>query len=406
MAIQLNPQSLERLRQPPAQAFPIFISETTGEGRTIVLRGRSLPYRGVTWNSEQRVEVKYFPGNPVGQAQVLGPMWGPTTMRGMWKDAFLFNDDSCADLLNFPAIAAPGLAPGEGGPGTFGGKSFASGGSVPGSTGKARRARTLRDAMYLIQRGGQLLKVEWGSMVRYGFIGRFDADHDREEDIRWEIEFKWIGDTNSISRPIPKPAINAPGLLALILETIQQFLDQVNAALALIFGSIQLVTQRITKIGQLVAGFVEALNKLTSLVFVPAELFGVLNQQLTSIILAVKDLLFTINRVPQQYLALKEGADFSQVNLATSAAQAIAFNSRVLGVEAAEQQGQLQELESPNLLGVVTATEGTTLLDIATSFYGAPDGWVQIAEFNGFSSSFVERGTLVYVPRQEEGVSE
>jgi len=398
--VQLNPQALAKLNQVPAQAFPMFIQETTGEARLIVLRGRSLPYRGVTWNSEQRVEVKYFPGNPVGQAQVLGPMWGPTTMRGMWKDAFLFNDDSAADLLNFPAIAGPG----QPGSTVFGGKSFVSGGGIPGGTGQARRARVLRDAFFLIQRAGQLLKVEWGSMVRYGFIKRFDADHDREEDIRWEIEFDWIGDTASVPRPLPKPKINAPGLLAAILALIQAFLNAVNAALALIFGAVQLVQQRITKIGSLITGFIDALNSLIGLVFVPAEMFGVLKQQLTSIILAVKDLIDTINRIPQAYSAAKSGGNPTDINLATAAAQAIAFNARVLGVEAAEQREQLTELESPNLLGVVTVPEDTTLLDIATSFYGAPDDWTVIADFNGLASSFVERGTLVYVPRQQQGV--
>ena len=398
--VQLNPQALRKINQPPAQAFPMFISEQTGEGRTIVLRGRSLPYRGVTWNSEQRIKTKYFPGNPVAQAQVLGPMWGPTTMRGMWKDAFLFNDDSAADLLNFPSIAGPGR------PGStqFGGKSFASGGGVPGGTGQARRARVLRDAMWLVQRAGQLLKVEWGSVVRYGFLKRFDADHDREEDIRWEIEFEWIGDTASIPKPLPKPKINAPGLLASILSTIQNFLNEVNAAVALLYGSTTLVTQRVTRIGELVAGFIEALNSLVSLVFVPAEMFGVLKQQLTSIVVAATDLVDTVNRVPQAYVAAFSGATAAEVNLATAAAQAIAFNAAVLGVEASEQREQLAELEAPDLLGVVTVPEDTTLLDIATDFYGGPDDWTVIASFNGLASSFVARGTIVYVPRQQEGV--
>lgn len=398
--VQLNPQALSKLDQPPAQAFPIFIQETTGDARTIVLRGRSLPYRGVVWGAEQRVEIKYFPGNPVGQAQVLGPTWMPTTMRGMWKDAFLFDDANAPTLLGFPNIAGPGR------PGSivFGGKSFVSGGGIPGNQGKAQRARVVRDAFYLLQRAGQLLRVEWGSVVRFGFIKRFEPDHDREEDIRWEIEFHWIGDTSSIPRPLPKPKINAPGLLAAILAAIQAFLDAINAALALLYGAVQLVTQRITKIGSLITGFIDALNSLIGLVFVPAEMFGVLKQQLTSIILAVKDLIDTINRIPQAYSAAKEGGNPTDINLATAAAQAIAFNARVLGVDAAEQREQLTELESPDLLGVVTVPEDTTLLDIATSFYGGPSDWTVIADFNGIASSFVERGTIVYVPRLQQGV--
>lgn len=398
--VQLNPQTLAKLNQPPSQAFPIYISEQSGDARTIILRGRSLPYRGVTWGAEQRVEVKYFPGSPVGQAQVLGPTWSPTTMSGTWKDAFLFDDANAPTLLGFPDIAGPGR------PGTrqFGGKSFISGGGVPGNEGEARRARVVRDAFFSLQRAGQLLRVEWGSIVRFGFIKRFDPKHDREEDIGWEIEFQWIGDTFAARRPLPKPKINAPGLLALILSAIQSFLDAINTALALLYGAVQLVTQRINKITSLITGFIDAINGLIGLVFVPAEMFGVLKQQLTSIILAVQDLIDTINRIPQAYSALKEGGNPTDVNLATAAAQAIAFNARTLGVDAAEQRDQLTELESPDLLGVVTAPEDTTLIDIATNYYGGPDDWTIIADFNGFSSSFVERGTLVYVPRRQQGV--
>ena len=398
--VQLNPLALSKLNTPGAQAFPLFIAEQSGDGRTIILRGRSLPYRGVVWGQEQRVEIKYFPGNPVGQAQVLGPKWTTTTMTGKWKDAFLFDDQNATTLLNFPAIAGPGRP----GSTVFGGKSFVSGGGIPGGVGEGRRARVVRDAFYMLQRAGQLLRVEWGSMVRYGFITRFDANHDREEDIGFEIDFEWIGDTASIPRPLPKPKISAPGLLALILAAIQAFLNAVNAALALIYGAVTLITQRITKIGSLIAGFIDLLNNLISLVFVPAEMFGVMKQQLTGIILAVKDLVDTIKRIPQAYSAAKEGADFSEVNIAAAAAAAIAFNARKLGVEASEQREQLTELESPDLLGVLTAPEDTTLKDIATEYYGAPDDWTTIADFNGFASMVVERGTIVYVPKQQQGV--
>lgn len=399
MVLPVNPQALAKLDTVPSQAFPLFIQETSGDGRTLVLRGRSLPYRGVSWPSELRVNIKYFPGNPTGQAQVLGPSWLPTEMNGMWKDSFLFNDDSRVTLLGFPNVGSAGR------PGStqFGGKSFQSGGSIPGNIGEARRARTVRDAFYILQRAGQLLRVEWGSLVRYGFLREFDPNHDREEDIRWSAKFEWIGDTAAAPKLRLLPKFDAPGLLAAILAAVQAFLNAINAALAQIFGAVQLITQRITKIGSLIAGFIEALNSLISLVFVPAEMFGVLKQQLTGIILAVKDLLDTIRSIPAAYGAQKEGGSPTDVNLAAAAAQAIAFNAAKLGVEAATTRDQLGDLASPDLLGTFTSPDEVTLRDVATQFYGAPDNWTRIADFNGLAGSVVPRGTVLRIPRLTQG---
>jgi hypothetical protein len=394
MVLPVNPQALAKLGRSSSTAFPFFIQETTGDARLVVLRGRSLPYRGVGWGSELRVEPKYFPGQPVAQAQVLGPTWTDTTITGMWKDIFLFEDDNRVTLLGFPAIGSAGR------PGSteFGGKSFQSGGSIPGSIGEARRARTVRDAIWLIQRAGQLLRVEWGSIARYGFISSFQADHDREEDIRWEITFKWIGDTDATPKPIIRPKLNAPGLLAALLSVIQAFLNAINAALSKIFGAILLVTQRITKIGTLIADLINTLTTIVSLALVPSQILGVIKQQLTSILLAVQDLLAAIRSIPAAYGAAQSGADPNQINTASAAAAAIAFNAARLGVEVAITKDQLDDLSTPGLLGTFTSPEDTTLRDVATQFYGSPANWTVIADFNGIAGSVVPRGTVLRIP--------
>ena len=110
MALSLNPRAFAKLQEQPSQAYPIVIRETTGPGRQVVLQGRSLPYRGVAWEGEQRMEVKWYPGSPVGSAQVLGPKYMPTQMEGMWKDAFLASEENRAKLFNFPPVAAAARA--------------------------------------------------------------------------------------------------------------------------------------------------------------------------------------------------------------------------------------------------------------------------------------------------------
>ncbi len=410
MVLPLPRRALDSLNTIPAQPFPVQIAQVSGSRRVIELRGRSLPYRTVPWGQEQRVEVKYFPGVAVAQSQVLGATWTDTVMRGTWKDVFLFEEENQAILRRFPPIVDAGT-PGnlredfsETGVGVFSSRSYASGGAVTGGPGVASKARVLRDAMWLLQREGQLLKVTWASITRYGWLTQFEANHLREEDIEWELTFKWIGDAPAITPPKPAPKLDEPGLLAKLLKDLQDALNRFNEQIALLYGDVQAVTQGIARIGSLVGGFLEALENLVNLVFAPAEVFGALTQQLTGIILACQDLINTLGRVPQTYKALQDSGNPVAVNDANAAALAIAAEARRLAVEASEQRAQLEEQATPPILGVVTASEGTSLYDVANEYYGAPEDWILIAEFNGFDSVFVESGTLIYVPTRDQGV--
>src|SRR5690606_21640253 len=192
-------------------SLPLIIEEVTGPKRSITLRGRSLPYQEVSWGGEQRVNINFHAGNPVATAQVVGPTYKPTVLKGTWKDTFLNatpaedvatyvqyevgTEENSPILLNFPSINIFE-------PGTVGGATFTSGGSVEGSKQQAKTARAVRDAFELIRRSGQLLRVEWGSLVRYGYLTNTTFTHTRgaETDIGWELEFEWIGDTHTPPR--------------------------------------------------------------------------------------------------------------------------------------------------------------------------------------------------------------
>jgi len=389
-----------------AQPFPFIVRETTPPGRIIVLRGRSLPYRGVTWGGTQRVNINYFPGNPVATAQVVGPTYVPTVIRGTWKDAFLFTgpgnpNENAAELRNFPVLGPAALPPPQT-PGaivTSGGQTFPSAASIPGNIALAQRARTLRDAFEVVRRSGALLNVTWGSIARFGFLVRADFTHDREEDIAWELEFAWIGDTDAPPIISTVPRLDALGFLRALIALLQALLDAFNRALAFLFGAVQRVTQLIRRIGSLVTDFLEALNKLAGLIFVPAELFGTLQQQLAAIRLATRDLIATLRSVPAAYSAAASGATPTEINFAIEFAAAINRNAQILGVEAALASRQLDALQSDDVLAIYTSPGGVTLRDVATRFYGSPDDWPRIRDFNGLSGSVVERGTVIRVPK-------
>lgn len=395
MALEVNPLSLAKLGEGPAPAFPMFIRETAGPSRMIVLRGRSLPYRGVSFPVSMRGKTKWYPGNPVAQQQMLGSVWDDTTLEGTWKDTYLADPGNAADLIGFPPVGAAGRANAV----LSGGQSFRSGGSVPGLLGKAERARTLRDAFYMIARSGQLLRLEWGSIVRYGFLRKFTPTHDSEEDIPWSMEFEWQGDTNAAPKFTFQPNFDPPGLLAAIIAALQAFLDEVGEVLAFVNGIKQKITSKITKIGQLLTSLIQALSAMVSLALTPIELLGTLTQQLTSIVLALKDLMTTLREVPAAYIALKEGISPTGANLINQLVQAVIFNARKLAADAIAVMRALQQLKEPDVIAVVVTSGDQTLRDLALQHYGSESDWKKIADFNDIAGSIVPPGTVVRIPR-------
>jgi hypothetical protein len=380
-------------------APPFTIRETTGPKRQVTLRGRSLPYRGVEFSGEQRVEAKYFPGNPVATAQVLGHQFLPTTIRGIWKDAYLADEDSRAELRGYPPVAAT-ARPGSG---FAGGPSFASSGAIPGSTGYAESARVLRDALEQIKRSGQLVRVEWGSLVRYGFVKRTTWTHGDptggEGDIAWEIEFLWIGDTNSVPRPQVPDRLDPSNLAAKLAGQLQDALDATRAGVAAVYANVLPVSQALFKLASVASLALGMLENVLGLVFVPADLLGVLEQQLASVATAAKELADTVRSVPAAYQTSEGGGTSLDANAANAVAAAILANTLQLGLVAADGQEQLVKQGTPEILGFVTATGLETLRDLAFRFYQDASQWVAIYTYNGLTSSQLVRGQRVVIPR-------
>lgn len=401
---QLPFQALADQALNPTGAFPFSIEETTGDKkRAIILRGQSLPQvgkrgeeGGVGFPTEMRVNVHYYPGNPIADTQTLGTMWGDTEIYGRWTDSKLRQDANAAVLVNFPPIdAVAGLGDG----GFSGGNTFASSGTVPSDT--ARRARILRDAFYEIQRRGQLLKVTWGSIARFGYIANFDPRNKNDFEIYWSMTFKWAGDTDAPQELLEKPSLDPPGLLARLVALLQGFLDEMNRLLALIYGNIQAVQQKIRRIGTLVTDFIEIINQFTNLVFAPAEMFGVIEQQIASIKVAIQDLVSTFRAIPGAYSPSKEGADQEQINETAEAIAAIIANALALGLDIEEIGRKLAGIRESDILGVEIVQQGQSLRDIAREYYGNPTAWPGLAQYNGLTSSVVPAGTVVRIPRRD-----
>jgi len=373
-------------------SFPFIIRQVNLPARVVILKGRSLPYQTVDWGGEMKLDPNWFPGNPVASTQVLGPTFTPTTINGEWKDIFLFDEANAAVLFNFPALSGPAK------PGATerGGETFKSGTSLPSQFGK--RARTLRDAFTLMRREGGLLRVEWGSIVRYGFIKRDNFPHKREEDIMFEIEFAWIGDTAAQPRRL-LPKLDLLSLLKALLAVLDEVLNALLGVILKAFLFITRIQQFITALGSFVRALIEALKRLTSFVFAPADILNNIRANLRSIILEARDLFDVLQNDPSAaYQAALSGSvkDVVEANLFLST-----FRDQVrrLASDAAEKQRQIEEFNGPELIGFYTATGGESLRDVARQFYDNPGNWRLLADFNGIDRSLLVRGTVIRIPR-------
>jgi len=394
MALFLMPSTLAKLDQPGTQRHTLTIRELDGPNRSITLRGKSLPDEGFSAGVEQRGEVAYYPGNPVGSVQSMGPKFLPSTLTGRWDDYHLHEDSSYARLVNFPAVGPAGQ------PGSLssGGPSFVSGGAVP--AGEARSCRTLRDAFFKIAKSGLLVKVQWASLARYGILRRFEPTHLGEDSYTWEAEFDWIGDSDVA----PKPRLGATDRLSIIqriLDAMRGALAAVNTGLALAFGSIAAALNPLQRLTTLVEDFLVTAGTAVDLAFTPQDVLGQLKQDLTRIKLAAGDLKAQVRSRVAGYEAELEGRGPAGVALSEDAVRDAV--RQLLAMAAAADQGvaDVEALEVPEVLGFYLTTGQETLRDIAIQFgYDADTGWQVIRDYNGLTNSLVPAGLRLLIPRK------
>ncbi|HVI04112.1 MAG TPA: hypothetical protein VM869_35715 [Enhygromyxa sp.] len=379
-------------------ASPVTIEQTTGPKRVMIFKGRALPYRPLELGRTQRVVTNWLPGNPVATQQVLGPTFEPTTIRGMWKDSKLIdnNDGNGVDLLNFPPLS-PGAALPQSG--VASGSSFVGTNSFP-SRQPAKLARVVVDALSLIVAEGQQIRFSWDQYVRFGMITRFVPAFDTIHDAAFEIEFTWSGDTDSppIKRKINLNVLSIAAGLGAILKAIlaalaklanlkqpNKFLSKISNALAAIVA--------------LVEGIVGAIRGVAAFAAAPGNLLDSIKSALWQIKMLVGDLLadLGVSRSAAGEAAIVGEADA----IAIAAAVQAELRERLVELAsfAAQQQRIADLFAGDELLASFVAQGLTSLYDVASKFYGSPHQWTKISDYNAFYSPTVPSGTLVMVPK-------
>jgi hypothetical protein len=328
---------------------------------TVHLEGRSGAYRPITFEREMRRKTTFYPGNPEGTQQIIGKTYKPTSINGIWKDRFL----------------------GDG------------------------VARQFEDLFDTILDSGSSLEVSWGTgiadtgdategeaHVRIGILASFKTSPDRPQDIAWEMVFEWRGKGQAQAPVITATAeVNsregftaAVGDLQFSKEAFGAYVDGtllpipevVLNAIDDAFTSIDSATDTILRANAVVA---QSAN-------FPVILAGDLSAAASLGIQALSDLRDSalkldpsrlLNAVDDalQYLVLKDqiltliGITGDSTDTLKTATDGIA--SQVL----------------PEVIAEVVAPEGVDLRDLALRYYGDPDSWWAIANFNDIDGSEV-----------------
>ncbi len=387
-----------------------IIEQTETNLRGIVLRGRSLPFEGVSWGTELNVDINYFPGNPVAIAQVVGSQWTDTTIQGRWSDRFLITDEHAPNIIGFPELAAEQLP--EPDPGaelqfttipTFlnppSEPTTESGGVVPAA--RTRTARAVRDAFYALCRGGQLLKVEWGSIARFGYIAEFTPTHDREQDIHWEIRFAWIGDTDAQPKPQPRSKDLVSSVKA-VLQFYQDLITFLRSATLFVETYKRQLTQFLRKMDSLAADLVSTLERMVRVAtpMNPSNLFGNTKAAYQGMTRSVADFLQTFRETGAKIRRMQDTRGQDPVGGVIIDGLQHEFRALAarLAAGATREQATIDRFATPAIRAVVRPYAGISLRDVSIDQYGTPNNWRAIQDFNGFPDSVVPAGAIVRVP--------
>jgi hypothetical protein len=372
-------------------AFTIRTLDRTTPAQ-LVLTGRALPYRPITLEGTQELEVVWYPGFSNATAQALGPHEEKTTVKGFWKDRFL----QAVDVGTAPA-------------------------QLDGQD--VNSAADLIEAADTFRRLGYQVQVQWQTVQRIGFITRLSQSWHTEHDCEWEIEFTWTGreesDIKSNLPPVQNYTDYANRLTTALLESgayqsITAGLNTLNSAVATVNSVTQDFGTAISlALGQ-IANATQALVNLSQNVATAAQLGAGAVSQATGLLSGLsRSYTIIADALDRNESTIKSG--YAQSALYTTggntfASQLVADTQfsqttntlRRLAQETTELAQQSQSVETPAPDFIYVAGQDDDLRRVATLYYGDPAAWIRLAEYNGLSSSLLVPGQQVNVPPTQQ----
>lgn len=406
------------------------IRELAGQKRIVTLNGAGLPKQGSAgWGGTNKMATTWYPGN-TSQAtqQMLGGQEKASTFEGFWRST---------QLVRTPAIFEP----------------------FPGRQVKLAFADGLREVVEDMLRSGVLLQVYWvnaeaatfggRSIQRLGRASDWNFTYDRMDDLAWTITFEWtsrgLGQQKALA--IREDGTNQAAIAAFeattiavndavnqtkmnlsrrgkpnsaskfTLEQLGGVLDAPKRLMKDFSQSMNRLSNRLTKLGELVSkvrgmpyeiaaqsldiatGAVQAANKF--------------NDALTRTPPEVADLQHSLKSLLRAASYTKGGKDAADIVVANSIRSSMELRKQIdsrrasgEGGKAFPTGGNAQATLNGNKTQVQVhlVKQGDTLISIAMTYYGVPEGAYGIAVGNGLSLKAIPPvGKVLIIPPLSAG---
>lgn len=357
-----------------------FVIKTLeGDLLEIELGARAAPHKPYTLDGTMRAEFTWYPGAATATIQMLGATEKNTTISGDWNDKFI---KSVTEDGRNVAVSALALVDGV----------------------QADDVNFLVNVFQQLRLQGRLLEVSWEEQVRHGILLGFKTTWKTPQQLDWEMEFGWSS-RGEAKQPIAK----AKGLSFDDLQKAarkyaddnQKLLDAPPLSFqADIMGTLNSLN------GQIFSALTDLEDQLTQFADDAVSPFETAQRTLAvveTVQNSAQTMVDTIASVPQRIMSSNSSSSSLDMgtDLQTDAYfRSIKNNSRAIVLSLAEQATTLrEETNQTNVLGAFTAQQDTDLRTVSQHYYGTPNQWRNLRDYNNMTGSRLTAGQLVLVPR-------
>jgi nucleoid-associated protein YgaU len=349
---------------------PLVFQEQTGPKRRVALAGRSLP-KELALGSSQRHEIEWNPGSGEATLQIFGPSLEPISLAGAWHTRYLANQEAVA-VLN-------------------------------GST-QILDTVELSNLFESLCECGQLIRLSWNSMVRYGIITQFKTVFARPEDATWEMEFKPISKTGTAAAPVNPKRPSLAGFSAQLDAAAAALLTQRQTppAVPVDTSILKEFDRAIARLGEMAGEVQDTISGYATQVLDVAtatrRTMAHVSEALQNVRSGIEMIQSTTYR---ELLAITDQGEATVGQIVATAGwlYEIERTGGTFRRRAFEFRDAMQDRVITEYLGTYTVVAGDDLMSIAQRYYQSQDPWWRIAEANGLLSAEVSPGTLLLLPR-------
>ena len=364
-----------------------------GDYPKIELRGDALPFWGMEFPTEQRMKTTTYVGNPVGTQTVGGPLKPPATWMGHWMDVTLGEGNARAFVRSFEILCERGI-PVEV---RWGGRQFANG--------------------------------EDPAIIRRGRIKKFTPKYRRAQDVEWTCEWEWTGDAIQTKAPTFSKAFSPSEDFSALQQQLEDTEDETQSwrdvafgvmsaeanAMAVLSDALDDTQNSIIDMLDVVEG---AMSMLSDAGELPSQIADRVRGLCDHAVLSCANGRASVCEFCGLWTGLKglkTGETFKSAGLffkqqamrarlalyptddplarldGQTAQYDLVQSWDLLAEQAATASARLASQQVPDVIAIVRPPAGSDLRDLAAKpeYYGDPDLWYVIADFNDLPSSEV-----------------